>query len=195
MPPIRTHEGPKSLERTDLQTPSSPGARSVILSTQDVSVPSRSADTPGRILISPISRSESGVSITPVIWPAPRQNDVPVNRESLARGFTRGFPAAKPPVKAYGPYRLPQPAVWADLGEPLASGPARENAIQREAETLAEALGASQFPAESVDYRAQWDLAVATSDQLFRARYGGTAWMAHHVQAHHLAAARQLSPP
>jgi hypothetical protein len=106
-----------------------------------------------------------------------------------------GLPAATHTAKEYGPYHLPQPAVWADPGDTIPADPERDLAIQQEAELLLEQISESEFPTDSEEYRNQWDAAVAHSDQLFRQRYGGWIWMVHHVQAHHLAAARQADAP
>jgi hypothetical protein len=106
-----------------------------------------------------------------------------------------GFPILRKNDREIGPYRLPQPAVWADLGDQLAANPERDRTIQQEAERLADEITGSGLQTDSEEYRALWNTAVADSDQLFRSRFGGGTWMAHHIQAHHLAAAQQQAEP
>lgn len=108
---------------------------------------------------------------------------------------TKVFPPPRKATQEYGPYRLPQPAVWADIGEDLTENPAQDLLIQQDAERLLEQISSSGHPTDSEEYRDHWDEAVANSDQLFRSRFGGAAWMAHHNQAHHLAASGQILAP
>lgn len=89
-----------------------------------------------------------------------------------------------------GPYRKPQPAAWVDLGDHLPPDSQRDLAIQMEAERLAEEFGVASLSADldSDTDQTRWQEAVTRSDRLFRQRFGARLWMAHHVQAHHLAA-------
>jgi hypothetical protein len=126
---------------------------------------------------------------------APVHGDTPPSNLPTTGGWPRTLSTKHQPVMESGPYLLPQPAAWADPGDLIDADPERDLAIQQEAERLLEELTNSGLPADSPAYRALWDAAIADSDQLLRMRYGGWSWMAHHVQAHHLAAARQADTP
>lgn len=118
-----------------------------------------------------------------------REENVP---QSMTGGQARKVSMKLGAVKENGPYHLPQPAVWADTGD---LNPDLDLAIQQEAERLVEQIASSDLPADSDEYRELWNSAVTDSDLLFRARYGDWAWMVHHAQAHHLAAATQEDTP
>lgn len=93
------------------------------------------------------------------------------------------------------PYVPSQPAAWADPGNLPTQNPELDPAIQQEAERLAAHIGSSGLSPDSPEYRALWDTSVADSDHYFRARYGKTLWLAHHIQAYHLATARAAKAP
>jgi hypothetical protein len=86
---------------------------------------------------------------------------------------------------------LPQPAAWVDLGDAIPADAQRDLAIQQEAERLLEEIKSHPPTANPATYHAHWQHAVSRSDQMFRQRYGGFLWMAHHVQAHHLATSQE----
>ena len=94
-------------------------------------------------------------------------------------------------INKNGPYVLPQAAVWVDTGDLALVQSGHDLAIQKEAEQLVEKISSSGFAPDSAEYQDFWNASVAESDQRFRQRYGGWAWMNHHVQAHHLAAGDQ----
>jgi hypothetical protein len=98
---------------------------------------------------------------------------------------------SKKSINTNGPYSLPQAAVWVDTGDLALVQSGHDLAIQKEAEQLAEKISNSGFAPDSAEYLDFWNASVAESDQRFRQRYGGWAWMSHHVQAHHLAAGNQ----
>lgn len=82
-----------------------------------------------------------------------------------------------------------QPATWVDLGAESTLTPAQQEEVQAAAEALQEQLAASGLDPSSLEYRNLWEKSVADSDRIFRQRYGGQAWMAHHIQAFHLSQA------
>jgi hypothetical protein len=49
-----------------------------------------------------------------------------------------------------------------------------------------DALDRSGHDPAAPEYRHVWNREKSIADARFRAMYGGHAWMAHHVQAHHL---------
>lgn len=90
----------------------------------------------------------------------------------------------KAPVDASQPAR--QPAVWVDLGPDAGLTELQQEEVQAAAVALQQQLEASGLDSGSPEYRALWEKSVADSDRIFRQRYGGQAWMAHHIQAFHL---------
>lgn len=117
-----------------------------------------------------VSSSESGSqndqrSVTPII-------------ASFARPIPKA--AADSPSPA-------QPAVWVDLGDASKLTPAQQDEIQDAATILHDQIMGSGLAPESPEYRQLWDEAVTDSDRVFRQRYGGQAWMQHHVAAFHMA--------
>ena len=79
-----------------------------------------------------------------------------------------------------------QPAAWVDLGETSALTPSEQEEVQAAAVALHEQIAASGLDPDSPEYRDLWEKAVADSDRMFRQRFGGRAWVAHHIQAFHL---------
>jgi pimeloyl-ACP methyl ester carboxylesterase len=56
---------------------------------------------------------------------------------------------------------------------------------------FADALEQSALDPATPEYHQLWNRERAAADARFRAMYGGHAWMAHHVQSHHLQMSRQ----
>ena len=110
-------------------------------------------------------------------------------------GWARNVAIHQGTAQGNEPPPLAQPAVWVDLGALVEANPARDLAIQQEAERFVAQLATLNLPADSDEYRALWNLAVADSDEFFRKRYGNWDWMTHHVHAHHLAAAEKGDAP
>jgi hypothetical protein len=123
-----------------------------------------------------------------------------VRSEGATRGeaSTPAWLAIKPaaartasPLSPTSPYGTPQPAALVDMGDALAADPARDAALQEEAERLAEFLANE---ADSGNPRAFGSIPKAVADDSdiwFRQRFGGWQWMQHHIQARHLAASAE----
>ncbi len=88
-----------------------------------------------------------------------------------------------------------QPVIFTDPGSLLPADPARDAALQSQAEELVEQINAAGLDHDSPEYLEHWNRLTEQSDQLLRQRYGGRVWTAHHIQAHHLSAASGNQTP
>ncbi len=93
-----------------------------------------------------------------------------------------------------GPYGVPQPAAFADLGPDSSLPPQFEADIQELAETVAAELQETGEDPATPAYHNAWAQHVEKSDFHLRQRYGGAVWSAHHIQAHHIAAGNFPNP-
>jgi len=111
-----------------------------------------------------------------------------------SRVASRWVPALGSAEQNSSLHPVSQPAVWADLGDKVAPNTERDLAIQKDADNLVSEIKASGFAPDSMNYRNLWESSVADSDQRFRQHYGDQVWLAHHIQAHHLAAEKADQP-
>lgn len=91
------------------------------------------------------------------------------------------------------PYQISQPAALVDMGDLVTTNSARDSALQGEAERLATILSSATPATDRASDPSFREKTVAASDFWFRQRYGGTLWMQHHIQAHHLAASARAA--
>jgi hypothetical protein len=78
------------------------------------------------------------------------------------------------------------PAVLVEIDLPSLSSPEAADRLVEVAGEFADALDRSGLDPAAQEYRHVWNREKSIADARFRAMYGGHAWMAHHVQAHHL---------
>ena len=83
------------------------------------------------------------------------------------------------------------PAVLIEIDHPAVSSPAAKEQLGEIAADFADALEQSALDPATPEYHQLWNRERAAADARFRAMYGGHAWMAHHVQSHHLQMSRQ----
>jgi hypothetical protein len=77
------------------------------------------------------------------------------------------------------------PAVLIELDVPQVSSLEAAGRLGEVAGEFADALDRSGLDPASPDYRRLWNREKSIADARFRAMYGGHAWMAHHIEAHH----------
>jgi hypothetical protein len=83
------------------------------------------------------------------------------------------------------------PAVLIEIDHHAVSSPAAMEHLGEIAADFVDALTQSSLDPATPEYQQLWNRERAAADARFRAMYGGHAWMAHHVQSHHLQMSRQ----
>ena len=149
-----------------LESPSLP-AESVLPSARDISVASRFVTR--RIAQVPVHSAPSSL---------PNGGSAPA---------PSSFKRAPLTARSTDLVSVPHPAVWVKLENSKYLTPAQQQEIQKAAEDLRDKIATSGLDPASPEYREFWIREVEQSDHTFRQRYGGRAWLQHHVQAYHLA--------